>query len=204
MQEVTPLHLLPATKYLMRNRQNILMQFFEITLLLFFGGLAIYFQIKQVKRRGLFLDDFSLAAIWLVVTCILTLVLLLQGFWIFKHKQRFYRFLPALIGLMLILLVLGHRFYRNMLNKRQTLFQAINYDIGSDGGFTFDFKQGGYLQGAKVDRFSTTYYWGRFTRQKDTLLLKIPLDFKLGRRAYIQNANLRFQDDTTEFNIFVP
>jgi hypothetical protein len=175
------------------------MQRFQIVFLIVTGGLAVYFQFKKVKEESLFLDDFSLATICLVISWMLTLVLLFQGIRLFKQKRSYYAFLPALVGVVVILLVFGHRYYRGAINKHQTIFQAMNYDIGTDGGFTFEFKQGGYLQGTKVDRFSTTYYWGHFVRQRDSLLLDITLDFKLGRRAYLQDNILRFQNDTTKF-----
>lgn len=180
------------------------MRRFQIILLLVFGGLAAFFQFKQIKEWSLFLDDFSLGIIFLVISCILTIVSFFNSLRLFKQKQPFYVFLPPFVGLVLVIAVSGHRFYQEAINKRRTLFQAMNDDIGSDGGFRFDFKEGGYLQGTKVDRFSTTYYWGKFKRQKDTLLLDIPLDFNLGRRAYLQNNILRFQDDTTKFTLYAP
>jgi hypothetical protein len=167
------------------------------------GGLSLYLQFKQIKEWNIFLDDFLLATISLLLTSLLTIILIFTSVRHFRQHRNLFVFVPVIAGISIISVVLGHRLYREAINNHKSILQAMNYTIGSDGGFTFDFKEGGYLQGKKVDRLSTTYYWGSYIQKQDTFLLNIPLDFKLGRRAYFQNNTLYFQDDTIKFSVLI-
>jgi hypothetical protein len=177
------------------------MRRFLTIILIAFSGLVIYYQFKPIKESSIFLDDFFLSTFFLSATCLFTLTSLIRSIKSFKQQQRFVFFLPAIAGLASMSMVFAHRFYRSQADERQILFQAMNYDIGTDGGFTFEFKKDGYLKGLKNDRLSTTYYWGRYKRQADTLLLDIQLDFKLGRVAYVQGGKMHFKNDTTMFEV---
>jgi hypothetical protein len=119
----------------------------------------------------------------------------------YKQTKSLVSFLPFIIGFALLCFTLGHKLLRSHHDKLPTLFTATNYDLGTDGGFRLHFKKGNYLLGEKIDHFRTTTYWGEYKRSGDTIILNIPLDFKMGRQAIVQNNVLRFLDDTVKFEI---
>jgi hypothetical protein len=140
------------------------MRRFLTIILITFGGLAIYYQSKPIKESSIFLDDFFLSTFFLSATSLLTLTSLIRSIKSFKQQRRFFFFLPAIAGLASISMVFGHRFYRSKTDERQVLFQAMNYDIGTDGGFTFEFKKDGYLKGSDAMRITPSCQKPGFVR----------------------------------------
>ena len=101
-----------------------------------------------------------------------------------------------------MLTILGHGIWFNSIKSQETVFDAYNYDIGSDGGLKFEFKKGGYIFGRSIDHFSETFYFGEFSLHKDTLELNIPLDFPLSKQGYIYGDSvILFKNDPKKFYI---
>jgi hypothetical protein len=175
----------------------------QLFLISLFGGLTIYLEFQNIKQWTLFgaeLFDF----IPLILLCILTVVYLIKNVNQYQVSRNFILLIPSLTGLLFLALTFGHKFIRSHLDNSQTLFTAVNYDIGNDGGFTLDFKTNNHLKGVRVDHFSETYYWGSYAKHGDTLELDIQLDFKMGKHALLQKDTLRFMDDTIHFSVYKP
>jgi len=81
---------------------------------------------------------------------------------------------------------------------------ATTYQIGNDGGVKLDFKKNGHLKAEKDDHWRVTYYWGRYEMEKDSILMHIPLDFKLDKKAILTDTSLRFSNDTISFQVIRP
>ena len=136
--------------------------------------------------------------------CILTIVYLLKNINQYADIKNAYVLTPSFLGMLFLILIFGHILIRSNLDKSPTLFVAATSDIGSDGGFTLDFKINNHLKGVKIDRFSTTSYWGTYTKLNDTIKIDIPTDFKLGKIALLQKDSFRFLNDTTHFLVYKP
>lgn len=173
----------------------------QIVLILLFGGLTVYLEFKDIRERTLFGGDLFDAAPFYAL-CILTTVYLYKNSRQYRQRKSMVSFVPSAIGLLFLAVAIGHMLLRSHHDNSPTRFTATNYDLGSDGGFSLDFKQNNHLKGKKVDRFSSTTYWGTYKQQGDTLVLNIPLDFKMGRQAVFQDSILRFIDDTVRFEVF--
>ncbi len=168
------------------------------------GGLATYFECQDIKRWEILLGPELLKSIPLVLLCLLTPIYLLKNNIQYQETNRFKDFTPSLTGLFFLILVFGHKIIRSNLDSSPTLFTAINYDIGNDGGFTLDFKKNNHLTGKRIDHFSETSYWGNYIKRGDTLFLNIPLDFAMGKHAILNDNTLCFIDDTVHFSVFKP
>jgi len=173
----------------------------QIILILLFGGVTVYFEFRDIEEWTLFGAELF-DAVPFYALCILTVVYLFKNSKQFRQHKNVISFLPAAIGLLFLAVVVGHMLLRSYHDNSATVFTATNYDLGSDGGFTLDFKKNNYLKGKKIDRFSNTTYWGTYRQQGDTFVLNIPLDFKMGRQAIFQDSILRFIDDTIKFEVF--
>lgn len=172
----------------------------QLILILLFGGLAVYLEFRNMKEWTLFGGNL-LDNVPFFILCIVLVVCLWKNIRQFRQSKNLVSLFPFTIGLVLFALTLGHNLLRSRHDKSPTLFTATNYDLGTDGGFRLHFKKDDYLVGEKIDHFSTTTYWGEYKRNGDTIILDIPLDFKMGRQAVIQNNVLRFLDDTVKFEI---
>ncbi len=193
VQRVAPIQALPATKTTMRP--------ISIILILLLGGLTVYLEFRDIQEWTLFGGDLFDGAPFYAL-CILTVVYLFKNSRQYRQHKSILTYLPSAIGLLFLVVTVGHMLLRSYYDNSSTLFMATNYDLGSDGGFTLDFKKNYYLKGKKIDRFSSTTYWGTYRQQGDTFVLKIPLDFNMGRQAVFQDSLLRFVDDTVKFEVF--
>jgi hypothetical protein len=178
------------------------MAYRRLIFILVVGGLATYLELKPIKHWNLWPLGTDNVLMWFFVfaTLIFTLGWLPRSLQLYKHEKKFTHLVTPLAGLVMILIVLGHNIRHNVIANSKSVYEAYNYDIGSDGGLKFEFKEGGHLLGTRVDRFSETFYAGTFRQKQDTLLLNIVLDFQIGRHAYIYKDTLMlFKDDTTKF-----
>lgn len=173
----------------------------QIILILLFGGLTIFLEFRNTQEWTLFGEGiFNAASIFGL--CFLTFMYLFQNTKQYYQQKKITTFLPSALGLLFLVLIGGHHFLRSNNDNSATLFTATNYDLGSDGGFTLDFKKNNHLMGKKIDHFSSTTYRGSYRKLGNTIVLNILLDFKLGKQAIIQKDTLRFMDDTVKFEIF--
>jgi hypothetical protein len=175
----------------------------QIILIAIFGLLAVAIEFRNIKTDTLFGID-MLEVIPLIVLCILTTAIIYRNSVQFRQTKRYFSFLPAFIGIVLVVITFGHKIWRSSVDNAPTLFTATNYNLGSDGGFILDFKTNKHLKAEKRDHWMVTYYWGSYDKQGDTLLLNIPLDFKMGRHAVLQDNVLSFTDDTVHFEVYRP
>lgn len=174
----------------------------QLFLTILFGGLTLYLEFRDIKEWTLFLGDDLFDAVPLITLCTLTVVYLFKNSKQYRQQSNIMCFLPCVMGLLFLAVTVGHMLLRSKYDNSPTAFTATNYDLGSDGGFTLDFKKNNHLKGIKIDRFSTTTYWGTYKQQGDTLVLNIPLDFKMGRQAVFQDSILRFINDTVKFEVY--
>lgn len=172
----------------------------QLILILLFGGLAFYLEFRNIKEWTLFGGEL-LDKLPFIMLCLVLVVCGFKNIRQFRRSKNLVSLLPLTIGFALFALILGHNLLRSHHDNSPTLFTATNYDLGTDGGFRLHFKKDDYLLGEKIDHFSTTTYWGGYKRNGDTITLNIPLDFKMGRQAVVQNNVLRFLDDTVRFDI---
>ena len=172
----------------------------QIILILLFGGLTVYLEFRNIKEWTLFGGDLF-DAVPLLALGILTVVYLFKNTRQYRQHKNILSYLPSAIGLLFLVVTAGHMLLRSHYDNSPAVFTATNYDLGSDGGFSLDFKKNNHLKGKKVDRFSSTTYWGTYKQVGDTLFLNIPLDFKMGRQAIFQDSILRFIDDTVKFEV---
>ena len=154
----------------------------QIILILLFAGLTVYLEFRDIQEWTLFGGDLF-DAVPFYALCILTVVYLFKNSRQYRQRKNIVSFVPSAIGLLFLAVTVGHMLLRSHYDNSPTRFTATNYDLGSDGGFTLDFKQNNHLKGKKVDRFSSTTYWGTYKQQGDTLVLNIPLDFEMGQRT---------------------
>jgi hypothetical protein len=172
----------------------------QLILISLFGGLTVYLEFRDIQEWTLFGGDLF-DAVPLFALCILTAVYLFKNNRQYRQRKNILSYLPSAIGLLFLIVTFQHMLLRSHYDNSPTLFTATNYDLGSDGGFSLDFKKNNRLKGKKIDRFSSTTYWGTYTQQGNTLVLNIPLDFKMGRQAILQDSILRFLDDTVKFEV---
>jgi hypothetical protein len=172
----------------------------QIILILLFGGLTVYLEFRDIQEWTLFGGDLF-EAVPFYTLCILTIVYLFKNSRQYRQRKSIVSYLPSTIGLLFLALTVGHMLLRSHYDNSPTLFTATNYALGSDGGFTLDFKKNHHLKGKKIHRLSSTTYWGTYRQQGDTFVLKIPLDFKIGRQAVFQDSILRFVEDTVKFEV---
>jgi hypothetical protein len=181
------------------------MRRFQLFIILLAGGLTVFDEFRNIKESTMFgIEMFEFVP--MILLCILTVVYLIKN--INQHTDTDTRniicLIPSLLGLLFLVLTFGHMLIRSNLDNSKTFFTATTNDVGSDGGFTLDFKTNSHLKGEKIDRFSTTSYWGSYTKLNDTIKLDIPTDFKMGRVALLKKDTLSFLDDTSHFLVYKP
>lgn len=175
----------------------------QIILILIFGALAIWAEFRNIVEDAM-LSVSMFYGVPLIILCCLTCIYLFKNTILFKQTKRYTSFVPVLIGFIIIAAIFRHKQWRSSIDDSPILISAINYDIGSDGGFILDFKANNHLKAEKRDHWIVTYYWGTYERTNDSLLLNIPLDFKMGRHAVLQKDTLSFTDDTLYFEVIYP
>jgi|GEM_PF-2542724 len=178
------------------------MKFYQIAIASIVGGLALYAETRQIKTLSLFFEWInSIPLIGLSATSLIFFILNTRKF--IRHKKLIV-FAPVLICLIFLSMLIGQIKRRAFLDNSETSFIATTYQIGNDGGFKLDFKKNGHLKAEKDDHWRVTYYWGRYEMEKDSILMHIPLDFKLDKKAILTDTSLRFSDDTISFQVIRP
>jgi hypothetical protein len=172
----------------------------QLFLILFSGGLSVYVEFRNITQDGFLLELLDLPYL---ILSILTAVLLIINCREYRKKKAIVYF-PSIVGLLFIGLITGHILLRSHNDKSQTLFTGFSGAFGDDGGFIFDFKKNNHLVGKKFDFWHITTYRGSYRKKGDTVILSIPLDFKMGRQAVMQDSFLYFIDDTISFEISQP
>lgn len=172
----------------------------QLYIILFFGGLSLFLESRNIRESSIFGGEIFYD-IPFYTLCIITIYYLIKNNSQFIKHRRYAAFIPATTGIVFIILIVGNMLNRSSNDKSLILFTAYNYDIGNDGGFRLDFKDNNYLKAQKIDRFSTTYYWGTYERFGDSLMLDIPLDFKMGNQAILQDSVMHIIDDTLKFYV---
>jgi len=180
------------------------MKLFQLIIILLLAGLTVPFEFQNVFQETLFGFEAFIRNVLITLLCIVTIVFLLLNFFNYKRSKQIILFIPPISGLLLLGLIFVHKQIRNQINNSPTLFAADNPYLGNDGGFTLEFKANNHVIGQKMDHWSFTTYWGSYTKQGDTLLLDIPLDFKMGRHGVIHGDTISFIDDTIKFGIYKP
>lgn len=171
-------------------------------LTLAFGSLAIYGETRSITQKTIFLDFIDYVP--LTILCLVAATQLIRLILFYRtHAGRM-----ILLSLAVAAICLGYTVWHykhiEKLDSSPTLFTASNSQIGSDGGSRFYFKENGYLKAERGDHWCFTTYRGSYTLVKDTIDLDIRLDFKLGKRAILDNGILKFIDDTLVFEITRP
>ncbi len=163
------------------------------------GGLAIAMEYRPIKDVSFFTDWYDAAPFWMLL--IWTIVCLVIDVRRYLSSKKLLSFSPLFLCLIFVSIVMWHQKTMEALDNSPTQFTATNDAIGSDGGFVLDFKVNGYLKAEKRDRFSVTYYRGRYTQLHDTIVLNIPLNFHLAKRGLLRNDSLCLIGDTTRFYV---
>ncbi|WP_153799378.1 hypothetical protein [Foetidibacter luteolus] len=152
----------------------------------------------------IFFDEELFNLLPLIILFILTVFYLVKNINQYHGNGKIITLIPALMGVMFLVLIFGHKLIRSHLDESETYFTAENYNIGNDGGITLDFKTNKHLKGFRIDHFSETYYWGSYTRYADTFELDIPLDFTKSKYAVLKRDTLYFIGDTIYFSVYNP
>jgi hypothetical protein len=173
----------------------------QTILILIFGLLASGLEFRNIKTDTVFSIG-MLEGIPLIALCILTATFIYKNSVQFRRTKNYFSFVPPFIGLVLIVTTFAHKLWRSSVDNAPTIFTATNYNLGNDGGFILDFKADKHLKAEKRDHWMVTYYWGSYEKQGDTLLIDIPLNFKMGRHAVLQDNLLSFTDDTVHFDVY--
>lgn len=167
------------------------------------GAFSILVEYQSLKENTVFGTEL-IQSVPLTLLCILTIVYLFKSVNQYAKIKNAYAFIPFLLGVFFLLITFGHMIVRSNLDNSPTLFFATTNNIGNDGGFKLDFKKNNHLKGVKIDRFSTTFYWGSYIKLNDTIKIDLPTDFKLGKIAFLQKDTLHFVNDTIHFAIYKP
>jgi hypothetical protein len=173
-----------------------------VILVLLVGAGAIFAEIRPVKEYSLFFSWINSAPI--VFTCIMAGVYLVLNIIGFVKQGKLASFLPFVLSLILVFVLFALIQHRETLDNAPTRFFADAAMIGNDGGTRFDFKENGHLKGERHDQWVETFYWGTYQEKNDTILLDIPLNFKLGRKALLTDSLLKFIDDTVALRVVRP
>lgn len=178
-----------------------LMKAATIVITLIFGLFGICVETRSIKESSLFawIDSIPFVAL-----CIVTFLLSIITIWKYLKYKKLVLLFPLLFGAASILIIIWHRKARKELDNSPINFTASTYQIGSDGGFVLEFKKNGHLKAERYDHWMVTNYWGKYSYNKDTIELDIPLNFELGRKAIIAGNSLIFMNDTVKFNVFKP
>lgn len=155
------------------------------------AALAIAIEFFTVKKQALFISELKLIPLWLLVG--LTLFLLARNLLFRKYKKK-YDYLLILMGLVSIACVWIHQYRFENISNSKSLFKARTYQIGSDGGLHFDFKENGYVIVEKQDHWSVSEYLGTYIKNDSSLTMAVTLDFDLSKKAIIRQDSLIFED----------
>ena len=130
------------------------MRWLQLLLVLLLGLFAVWLEFRNIKRNAVLGID-MLDAVPLIGLCLLTSWFIITSAFKFKRTKSYYSFLPGLAGIIFIMVIFGHKKNRSSLDNSPTLFEARNYDIGSDGGLILDFKKNSHLD----DTVRFEVYW---------------------------------------------
>jgi hypothetical protein len=171
----------------------------QLLIILLFGGFAIQEEFNNIKESSI-IDILGENPI-LILLCGIAIIYLIINTQQFICNKRVLSFIPSVLALAFIGLIFWHKQKRKSDDNSPSLFEAWTQDIGNDGGFRLEFKKNNILKGLKIDHLSSTTYWGTYQQSRDTLILNIPLDFKMGRQATLENNTFRIIDDSIKFEV---
>lgn len=162
------------------------------------NGLAVTAELRPVKEQALLFGWINSAPIATIF--IASLIFLTLNIKKYLTHKSLSCFIPLTVCVCSLFIMISYKKNRDYLDTSATSFTAHTLEIGSDGGFKFDFKKNGHLVAERMDHWKETRYWGKYYRSNDTITLDIPLNFKLGKRAILTDTSLNFIDDTIKFN----
>jgi hypothetical protein len=180
------------------------MNFLRFCLILFLGIFLILMEFQLSKTSSVLGTWEGWEALPIIGLFILTAIATKKYLYKDVKAKDSWTALSILTGVILLMTVIGHIIYVHRLDTDNvTQFMAYTYDrqFGNDGGLILDFKRNGHLKAERRDHWAQTFYWGRYTINKDTVILDIALDFKLGKYAIFNDTTLRFLDDKAIFNV---
>ncbi len=177
------------------------MRIILLILLLVLGVMSVDFEFRAIQERDVFTGDIT-ASIPFYSLCAITLYYLIRSITDYRHHKKLVAFIPSVIGLIFMGIIFSHKVVRSNQKNYQTLFSARSDEFGTDGGLRLEFKENMVLFGEKIDRFSNTTYWGTYKQEGDSITIDIPLDFKLCKRAILQDSILYFPEDSLRFEVF--
>jgi hypothetical protein len=179
--------------------------YWKITWLLIavcFAGLAIYTEFRTIKTDTWFFNWANYAP--LVILWAITLTLLVITMRYFLVGKNLFGAVPVLICIGSLAAIYWHKKEMERIKHLPTIFVATTRQIGSDGGFLLDFKKDGFLRAERRDHGILTWYVGKYHTTRDTIIIGIALDFKLGKKAVIKGDSLFFVNDKMRFAIIHP
>jgi hypothetical protein len=165
---------------------------------LFISAIAVWSAFRPIKEYAVFdlFESFPFRAL-----CALTVVFVVMNFRRYSSSKKMISFLPVFLCLTALSAIIWHQKHMDRLDRSSTKFIATTYDIGTDGGLIFDFKENGHLKAEKKDHWILTCYRGKYSMNHDTINLDIPLDFNLSKQALLKADSLHFTGDTTKFYV---
>lgn len=175
------------------------MKLLVLLFILVFGVFATFLEFRQVSSDTLFFGWLNRMPMYML--CVLACIYLVPTVKQYTLLKKPVTLLTLGLCIAFIVVILLHKKSRANLDESETLFSADTYEIGSAGGFRFDFKQNGYLKADRYDHWENTIYWGGYTINSDTLTVDIPLDFTKSRQAIISDTTLIFINDTVIFRL---
>ncbi|OQP59578.1 hypothetical protein A3860_36930 [Niastella vici] len=178
------------------------LQILLFILTLIFGSLVIYGETRTITQKTIFFDFIDYVP--LTILCLIAATQLIRLILFYRTNAGRMILLSLAIAAICLGYIVWHLKHVEKLDNSPTLFTASNSQIGSDGGSRLYFKENGYLKAERSDHWCFTTYRGSYTIVKDTFDLDIRLDFKLGKRAILDNGVLKFIDDTLIFEITRP
>ncbi len=173
----------------------------QIILTILICGIALILELRTTKQFALFFDWIN--SVPLVGLSILSFLFLILNTRNYIKNRLVISFLPMFVSLISLFVVIYSLKSRVKQDNSKTLFKATTNSIGNDGGLIFDFKKNGHLKVERRDHWVVTYYWGKYYTQKDTVFLDISLDFKLEKKALLNDSSLIFIKDNFTFDLYI-
>lgn len=178
------------------------MNYLKISLILFLGFMGIFFEFSNTLEMSILPIDSLIKWILLIILIIVFIRYTFKDIKQYQQTALLNSFIYSALSLFFLLLIFGHRYFRNRNDQSASLVKA-EYGFKKDGheSIYFDFKTNGHIRIAAMYKFSETYYWGDYTKSGDTLLLDIPDIPNISNKAFFKNDTFYFIGDTTRYRI---
>jgi hypothetical protein len=178
------------------------MKLAQIVIALLIGLLALPMEFQSSIKGGLMGSPHVFKYFLIIVLVALAIAYLFMGIKAYRSSQEKSEFLPLITVLILLGVIYGHILYRDKMDNSKSAFTAYTTEkIEGRESTEIDFKTNGYLKVHVANKFTDDYYWGKYEKRGDTLLLDVETDFKLKKRAIIQGDTLRFVGDSTLYRV---